>query len=152
MKNENHFEIKDGKVFSDTHFVCVLPYVLDENGVIISIGVDENDNSLKAPIEKSDSSIIFSAKKLLSDYDFEENILADSTRWKFLGSVKLSEEVNVKHFLWAFNAKEANNEKVKMSNISLALDTTSEIKESILITSFFMLFMQIYRKEFQNNG
>jgi hypothetical protein len=150
MKSEKHFSIKDGKVISDTHFVCVLPYLTDDNGVIVSIGTDENGNTLKSAIDKEDSSIVSSAKNLLTALEFSEENLSDSTRWKFLGSVILTSDVPVKHFLWAFNMRSVENEKVKMSNIAIALDTVNDTKESLLMSSFFMLFMQIYKKEFQD--
>jgi hypothetical protein len=146
-------KLENDVVSANSHVVCVLPYFLDENRSIVSIGVvPESEKMLKGYVKKNDSSILFRAKQTLEDQIGEIELLKESTRWKYLGNFIPIEDVNVKCFIFAVNMTGIETQKIQIAEVQELLDESKENRESVLISSFFLLFMQIYRQDLIEDG
>jgi 8-oxo-dGTP pyrophosphatase MutT (NUDIX family) len=148
----------------DNPGVAVIAYNFDDNGVLSEIGIvkEKNphfeggftENIVLGTVENDDTSLLKRAALKLKEEGGVE--VADISKWSYLGEVYCSKVSPDPLHLFAVDVTGAKMEKptgdgkevifsFEMTPIPKAL----ELKDSILLASFFKLFMQIYKKDFK---
>lgn len=147
--------------------VAVIAYTLDENGVINEIGIVKeknphfeqgfSQNVIMGTVESDDTSLLQRAMIELKEEGGAE--VLDSLKWSFLGELYTSKISPDLIYMFAVNLTGTSLEKPKgdpgtsekilsftMTPVQQALDSSDSITMSI----FFKLFMQIYQKEIKS--
>ena len=164
-------ELKEKDGIQAVHFekacVCVLAYTLDAQGVIESIGIVKeknphfesgfSENLIMGTVETDDTSLLQRAMIELKEEGGIE--VTTSTKWLYLGEIYTSKVSPDPVYLFAVNVTGENLETPKGDKsgeeeiISFSLLPVQEAlanNDSILLSSFFKLFMQIYQKEIKS--
>ena len=122
--------------------VCVLPFYL-ENGIITKLGTRKDGNIISCELNvDEDTSLLLRAMILLKEEVGAE--INDSTSWIYLDSLKTDSKSN----FYVFGVKIPTDMEHDSKNFSM-IDAKEAVnfRDSILIASFFKLFMNIYKKE-----
>jgi 8-oxo-dGTP pyrophosphatase MutT (NUDIX family) len=144
--------------------VAVIAYTVDPNGVLNEIGLVKEKNPhfdsgysesiIMGAVEKDDSSLLQRAASELKEEGGIE--LSDTSKWFYLGEVYMTKMSPDPIHLFAADVSgitpQHPNGDGKEDIYSFSLKPVQqglEIKDSLLYTAFFKLFMQIYKKDFK---
>ena len=152
----------------DKSAVSVLTYTLDENNVISGIGIvkEKNphfpegftENMIQGQIEQSDDSLLERAMKEL--YEEGGIKVEDSLKWCYLGDIRYSKISPDSMYMFAVNITGAKMEKPKgepgtnETIYSFEVRPVNEallVKDSLLYSAFFQLFMKLYKKDIKES-
>jgi len=155
---------KDGHevVKFDNPGVGVICYEIDQNGVISTIGIVKETNTLfddgfsenivMGTVEAEDTSMLERAMKELKEEAGLE--VTDSSKWSYLGDLYTSKISPDPIYLFAVNVSGmtpqppvGDGEEKIISFSMIPSQDILKIGDSILLASFFKLFMKIYSKE-----
>lgn len=155
---------KDGHevVKFDNPGVGVICYEIDQNGVISTIGIVKetnahfdsgfSENIVMGTVEVEDTSMLERAMKELKEEAGLE--VTDSSKWSYLGDLYTSKVSPDPIYLFAVNVSgmtpqppAGDGEEKIISFSMIPSQDILKIGDSILLASFFKLFMKIYSKE-----
>jgi|688.fasta_scaffold165048_5 8-oxo-dGTP pyrophosphatase MutT (NUDIX family) len=148
--------------------VAVIVYTLDANGVIKEIGVvkEKNphfqegftENVIMGTVEAEDTSLLERAMIELKEEAGVE--ILDSLKWSFLGEIYTSKISPDPIYMFSVNATGASissptgdgtgTEKILSFELLPASEALKK-GDSVMLSAFFKLFMQIYQKEIKTN-
>lgn len=144
--------------------VAVIAYTLDANSVLTHIGIVKEKNPhfdsgysesiIMGAVEKSDTSLLQRAASELKEEGGIE--LSDTTKWFYLGEVYMTKASPDPLHVFSANVtgvtlgKPQGDGKEEIYSFQLRpAQDALEIKDSLLYTAFFKLFMQLYKKDFK---
>jgi 8-oxo-dGTP pyrophosphatase MutT (NUDIX family) len=147
--------------------VAVIAYTLDVNGVISEIGIVKeknphfeegySENIIMGAVESEDTSLLQRAMIELKEEGGAE--VLDSLKWSFLGEVYTSKISPDPIYMFAVNLSSIVLEKPKgeigsdekiLSFTMMPVQEALSKADSVLLSAFFKLFMQIYQKEIKS--
>jgi 8-oxo-dGTP pyrophosphatase MutT (NUDIX family) len=161
-------EIKELEGFKAVRFdeacVAVIAYTLDANGMIQNIGIVKeknphfesgySENIVMGAVEKEDTSLL---QRAMIELKEEAGIeLNDSLKWKYIGEIYTTKISPDPIYLFSVNATNVEREQPKGDNggieqiISFSFIPPNEalkMSDSIVLSAFFKLFMQLYQKD-----
>ena len=146
----------------DNPSVAIICYDEDQSGVISTIGVVKETNSLFSEgfseslvmgmIEDNDGSLLERAMLLLKkEASFE---ITDVTKWSYLGEMHLSKISPDSIYLFSVNVSgstpQVSSEDEKTTAFSMIpAQDIMKIGDAVLLASFFKLFMNVYSRDFK---
>jgi 8-oxo-dGTP pyrophosphatase MutT (NUDIX family) len=147
--------------------VAVICYTMDQNRVLSEIGVvkEKNphfpgsycENLIMGTVESSDTSLLQRAMIELKEEGGLE--IEDSNKWLFLGEIYASKLSPDPIYIFAVDVTGKTPEtplgdgrEVIYSFTLTPIQKALEIGDSILISSFFKLFMKVYQKDFSDKS
>lgn len=145
----------------DNPAVGVICYEMDQNGVISTIGIVKEKNPhfdsgysesiIMGTVENNDSSMLERAMKELKEEAGLE--VLESTKWSYLGELLTSKISPDPIYLFAVNVSgmtpqvPSGDGEENIISFSMVPAKDLNTKDSVVLSSFFKLFLKIYNKE-----
>jgi len=144
--------------------IAVLPYTVDQNGVLREIGIVKeknphfplgySENIIMGTVENSDTSLLKRAMIELNEeggLDVGEDKVE---RWSFLGDINTTKISPDPIYVFAVNVSsitpqaQTQDKDEELYSFSLKpVKDALEFGDTLLVSSFFKLFLQIYNKD-----
>lgn len=143
--------------------VAVIAYTL-ENGILAEIGIVKeknphfeggfSENIVMGTVENDDTSLLKRAAIELKEEAGLE--VGDTSKWKYLGEIYASKISPDAIHVFSVDVSgmtpgkpEGDGREVIFDFTLLPIQKALEIRDSILISAFFKLFMNVYSKDFK---